>query len=117
MIEWRFHHPYRSEQLCFSPSIPLSLPAFKRHSDGRQAAAFEDAVTSDREDKWSGWIKVPSSVIFVVALAVAALWSLEAEFTRVVFKIKVLLDEVWVLLNKMVKFIICDLCCVRSAKC
>lgn len=48
---------------------------------------------------------VQPSVVFVVVLAVAALWSAEAEFARVVFKIEVMLDEVWVLLYKMMKFI------------
>lgn len=47
----------------------------------------------------------PSSVVFVVTLAVAALGPADAEFSRVVFKIKAILDEVWVLLYKMMEFI------------
>lgn len=40
-----------------------------------------------------------------MVLAIAALGSADAEFAWMVFKIKVVLDEVWMLLYKMMKFI------------
>lgn len=49
---------------------------------------------------------VHSSHVFVVVIAVAALlWLADAKMAWMVFKVKVILDEVWMLLDETVKFI------------